>query len=118
MHSGTPLNDSDRLPWLRTLANEILHWQKQNKSNVLACSALKDTYRQLLDPENKCQWVYLRGDKETIRKRMQERPGHFMPPKLLDSQFETLEEPKNALSYDILLSPEEIVENIIKDSKS
>lgn len=107
MESGIPLTDEDRLPWLTTL-QELINKESQL---ILACSALRQQYRQMLDPDNQCLWVYLKGDQATIAKRMQARK-HFMPPTLLDSQFETLEVPTQALTLNILESPEKLVHQI------
>lgn len=113
MQSGRPLNDDDRKPWLETLASKIKEWNSIDGA-VLACSALKESYRQLL--VSKCddvQFVYLKGDKATILKRINSRNDHYMPPELLDSQFDALEEPADALTVSIDNGPEEIVNQII-----
>lgn len=109
MASGIPLDDIDRLPWLKILQTVL-----ENESPiVLACSALKSSYRDMLDPEKQHHWVYLKGDKKLISKRLNERSGHFMKDKMLDSQFEALEEPKDALRVAIDGSPQAICEEII-----
>jgi carbohydrate kinase (thermoresistant glucokinase family) len=100
MKSGIPLNDQDRVPWLADL-NEALIREK-NTGVVLACSALKQKYRDLLSqniPSNQLLWVYLACDTQTLQERMQNR-NHFMPTSLLKSQLETLEVPKDALHLD------------------
>ena len=100
MKSGIPLNDQDRVPWLTDL-NEALIREK-NTGVVLACSALKQKYRDLLSqniPSNQLLWVYLACDIKTLQERMQNR-NHFMPTSLLESQLETLEVPKDALHLD------------------
>jgi len=94
MHSGIPLTDEDRKPWLEGLADHINDWVKQNKPTVLACSALKESYRELLTGnKNEVAVVYLRADYDAIAKRLQSRTNHFMNKGLLESQFATLEEP-------------------------
>ncbi len=114
MSRGKPLNDSDRLPWLLATNTVINEHQKQQKNAVITCSALKQSYRDLLQENNTdVIWIYLKGDYETILKRLQKRSGHFMKDNMLLSQFETLEEPENAVIIDVNLSLEEIVEEII-----
>lgn len=105
MASGTPLNDEDRHPWLLILAGLL----QSNPKCVLACSALKQIYRELMDPDKKFEWIYLQGSKDLIFERMQFRKGHFMKPEMLDSQFTTLEEPENAFHVSIDKSPKDIL---------
>ncbi len=102
MQHGIALDDGDRIPWLLTLQKTIQNWLQEDKNIVLACSALKESYRQLLlvDTEN-IKLVYLQGDFDLIQKRLQERQNHFMPEKLLKSQFDDLEEPNNAIYVDV-----------------
>ena len=114
MASGTPLNDTDRYGWLVRL-NELA--QKNSPSGVvIACSALKAKYRQLLekDIEDTVVWVYLKGTFDDILERLRKRTEHFMPAALLESQFEALEIPQNAISVSIDNSPESIVSEIIR----
>ena len=95
MKAGTPLTDEDRWPWLRAIAARQDELRAVGQSAVVACSALKRAYRDVLSggrPD--VVLVYLRGSKAVIRERMQRRTDHFMPPGLLDSQFSTLEEPQ------------------------
>ena len=95
MKSGVPLDDEDRWPWLRAIAAAIDLMRAEGRSGVVACSALKRAYRDvLIGGRRDVVLVYLRGDKELIAARMAARQGHFMPPALLDSQFATLEEPR------------------------
>ena len=114
MSEGIPLNDDDRAPWLKIL-NGLA---KENKEQgcVIACSALKEKYRKQLSEslEDEVQWYYLKGDYELILKRMKAREGHFMGVNMLQSQFETLEEPENAIVLDIKDSPAEIIKRIKK----
>jgi gluconokinase len=114
MSSGTPLNDKDREPWLEALNKLIAENLEQNQSLVLACSALKEKYRQHLarGHENETKFVYLEGDFETIYTRMQARK-HFMKPAMLQSQFDTLEEPANAIVVDIRGTQDEVVDDIL-----
>lgn len=112
MHNGIPLNDEDRRPWLESLRELISRSLEHDENIVLACSALKESYRDMLVLDERVRLVYLKGDYKTIHERLIERHGHYMNPKLLDSQFETLEEPTDALCIDISPPPEEIVKTI------
>jgi carbohydrate kinase (thermoresistant glucokinase family) len=114
MRRGEPLTDSDRAEWLATL-NAIAREQATNKGAIIACSALKENYRNLLASELNVPvfWVFLRGNFETIENRMRLRTDHFMPAALLASQFETLETPTDAITVDIVDDPDKIVERII-----
>jgi len=111
MSKGNALNDHDRKGWLISL-NELAK-ENVEMGTVIACSALKKIYRdQLRQDVPNMKFVHLSGTKEEILKRMQSREGHFMPPNLLDSQFETLETPKQAFQVSIAHTPVEIVEKI------
>ena len=111
MKRGIPLDDNDRLPWLSKI-KEII----ENKANIIvSCSALKESYRKLLTKDDDINLVYLKGDFNTIQKRLENRKEHFMNPNLLKSQFEILEEPKNAINVDISNTPKSIV-RYIKES--
>lgn len=113
MRHGIPMNDLDRMPWLLALQTAIAQWLQEDKNVVLACSALRDSYRQflVLDSE-RIKLVYLKGSFEIIQKRLQERHNHFMSEKLLNSQFDALEEPANAMSVDVSEPIQVIVQNI------
>src|SRR5579875_2682123 len=94
MAAGQPLNDDDRQPWLEELNRLLRGWKEEGKSGVLACSALKEKYRTTLSsgmPAGAVQFVLLDGSKEMIAERLQQRHHEYMNPKLLDSQFATLE---------------------------
>ncbi|QLE39192.1 gluconokinase [Nostoc sp. C052] len=121
MRCAIPLSEADRMPWLQDLQTAIKHWLQENKNVVLACSALKDSYRQflVLDSDgsanakgDRIKLVYLKGSYELIQMRLQERSNHYMSEKLLDSQFYTLEEPLDALCIDVAQPPQIIVQNI------
>jgi gluconokinase len=115
LNRGIALTDSDRLPWLKELQQLIFRVLDSKKQGILACSALKAQYRQILRGESsEVIFIYLRGDYNCIQKRVQQRTGHFMNPSLLRSQFDTLEEPQNALTIDVALNPEAMVEEILK----
>ncbi len=109
MKGGLPLNDADRKPWLESLRELIHDCLGRSESAVLACSALKESYRGFLLVDQNVKLVYLKGEYELIRQRLSERRDHYMDPKLLDSQFETLEEPAESLRVDIASDPREIV---------
>ncbi len=113
MSQGIPLNDKDRWPWLDRLNDLILKCLKEDRPAVLACSALKRSYRErLLKDTHHTTLVYLRGDYELINKRMQSRENHYFVAHMLQSQFKTLEEPQNAITVDINSDPDTIVEKI------
>jgi gluconokinase len=113
MQRGFPLTEADRMPWLQDLQTAIKHWLQENKNVVLACSALKDSYRQfLVSDSDRIKLVYLKGPYELIQMRLQERSNHYMSEKLLNSQFDTLEEPLDAISMDVAQPPQIIVQNI------
>jgi gluconokinase len=118
MRHGIALTDADRLPWLRALAAEIDKARMAGKRIVVTCSALKQTYREILaGGHTDVLFVYLKGDKELIAQRLVARAGHFMPPLLLDSQFAALEEPdagEPTCTVDIDGTPEGIVETIVR----
>ncbi|HET6597227.1 MAG TPA: gluconokinase [Anaerolineales bacterium] len=115
MANGTPLNDADRAPWLAALHALVSTSLKENRSAVLACSALKKSYReQLIVGKATVQVVYLKGSYDLIWSRISSRKGHYMKPAMLQSQFEALEEPQNAWTFDVSLSVDEIVQEIIQ----
>jgi gluconokinase len=115
MTNGIPLDDSDRAPWLASLHDMISTNLKADKPGVLACSALKERYRQqLLDGNDGVQIVYLKGSYDLIWSRMEKRTDHYMKPQMLKDQFETLEEPMNALTMDIEMLLDDIVQEILK----
>jgi gluconokinase len=118
MANGIPLSDSDRAPWLARLHDLISSSLKQDRPGVLACSALKERYRQqLLESNTGVQIVFLKGSYDLIWSRMKKRTDHYMQPHMLRSQFDTLEEPTNALTVDISMSVDDIVETIISRSQ-
>ena len=113
MHSGMALTDDDRAPWLLAIRNLIQSIMSSGKNAVVACSALKQSYRDeiVVDPKL-VKVVFLKGSAELIASRIQNRIGHFMNPALLQSQFDTLEEPRDSITVDIAAMPEEIVRAI------
>lgn len=111
MSSGIPLTDEDRFPWLTILNSEISKWNSNNGA-ALACSALKEDYRKIISDNQNVEFIYLNSSKELIKKRLASRQNHFMPSSLISSQFDTLEEPNDALWVDASLSEQEIVDFI------
>lgn len=112
MRAGIPLQDEDRWSWLASIRTTIDDFQKRGESHVIACSALRQAYRDVLSPNGDVTFVYMKGSKDIIRSRLEARQGHYMNPALLNSQFATLEEPKNALTINIEATPEMIVDYI------
>jgi gluconokinase len=112
MRAGIPLDDVDRAPWLAALRTQIDKWLQAGTKAVLACSALKQAYREQLVASSEVRVVYLCGGRGLIAKRLKERRGHYMDPNLLPSQFAALEEPTNALMVDVDASVVEIVRQI------
>ena len=118
MAAGHALNDADREPWLETLNALMRGWTARDGSGVLACSALKEGYRSTLVrgmAEGSAVFVLLDGSKELIAERLSERRGHYMNPKLLESQLLTLEPPTNALHIVNDRKPEEVVDRILSE---
>lgn len=113
MRSGTPLTDADRGPWLERLAARIDDWLRNGRRTVLACSALKQSYRdRLIGGRCGVSLIYLKGTRDLISGRLAARTNHYMPAALLDSQFAALEEPTDAITVDIRCEPQEIAASI------
>jgi gluconokinase len=114
MAAGIPLNDADRSGWLASLAAVIRKGLARRESGVIACSALKEAYRDVLRvvPEQ-VKFIYLKGGYEVILSRMQGRDEHYMKPGMLQSQFAALEEPDGVITVDIALPPDEIVQQVM-----
>ena len=115
MQSGHPLTDEDRWPWLERLRDQIMRSISTKENAVLACSALKRTYRDRLRVSDDVKFVFLCGDYALIEKQLRQRRGHFMNLSLLRSQFADLEEPaldENVLTIKLGRTPEELVEEI------
>jgi gluconokinase len=121
MSAGHPLTDEDRWPWLQAIAGEIERVCKAGQHVVIACSALKRAYRDILvHGRDDVRFVYLQGTEKLIADRLAQRKGHFMPPGLLASQFKTLEPPdstENPLTVSIDASVETIVDEIVRQLK-
>jgi gluconokinase len=117
MSQGISLTDEDRADWLITLKELIAQNIQQNAPAILACSALKNSYRDTLKVNEQVKFIYLQGTYEQIKKRLNDRSGHFMSAGMLDSQFQTLEEPQSALTIDIAHTPQKIISIIRKGFK-
>lgn len=118
MHHGEPLNDADRWPWLEAIAEWIDATRQSGRHGVVACSALKRAYRDILIGGRKdVRLVFLQGDQDLIAQRIAARADHFMPPGLLDSQFQALEPPRadeRPIVVCVVPHPREIVETIVQ----
>jgi gluconokinase len=113
MKHGIPLTDEDRFPWLERIHAELLRLTQSGKNAVLACSALKQSYRDQLSAALDMRIAYLRGTYEVMRRHIESRHGHFAGEAILAGQFADLEEPKNALVLDVSHSTEQLVTAII-----
>src|SRR5215813_11410351 len=113
LRRGIPLTDGDREPWLKAIHEAMVGWVAEKRNLVLACSALKERYREALDVGPAMRVVHLKGSYQLISERLAKRTGHFVSPALLASQFETLEEPEEAVVVDVSATSEEIVERIV-----
>jgi gluconokinase len=109
MRAGIALDDADRAPWLQALHNAIVGWIAAPESVVLACSALKEAYRRELIVGPEVKLVFLHADISVVGERVAQRQGHVMTPALLQSQFDTLEAPGEAISIDASKTISEIV---------
>lgn len=118
MSTGQPLNDKDRQPWLERLADKLQNWKEENGA-ILACSALKESYRQILHSKvDNINWIYLNGSFDLIYNRMQQRQNHYMKKEMLQSQFDTLEIPNYGLTINISKSVDKMINEITNNSKS
>ena len=118
MRAGTPLNDEDRWPWLQAIAADMRKWMESGTPAVVACSALKQAYRDILrgaDPG--VRFVHLEGDPMVLRQRIEQRSGHYMPPTLLPSQLATLEDPStepDVVTVGVGGTPDEIFAEVLE----
>ena len=117
MSKGQPLTDNDRLPWLKLVSHYAQRQAVSGQTCVIACSALKKHYRELLNSAGRVLYVYLHGSQALIQARMESRQGHFMPEQLLQSQFDALEVPDPAseqvVSVDIDTDVADIVDSAV-----
>ncbi len=109
---GLALGDEDRKPWLEALRQAIVRWIAEMRNVVLACSALKRSYRRELGVGPEVRFVYLKGSADLIAARLRSRHGHFADEQILASQLADLEEPREAVTADIAAKPQEIVAEI------
>ena len=115
MSRGVPLTDEDRLPWLQSIRDSMQHSLAQGNSAVIACSALKRSYRELLgiSPNARSiKLVYLKGSYDLLLERLHSRKGHYMKEQMLTSQLADLEEPTDAITIEVSKSPQQIVSEI------
>lgn len=115
MRQGIPLTDADRMPWLLALQDAIAQILQQDRNAVLACSALKSSYREMMlnnCDRSKIRLVYLKGSFQLIQERLKQRQNHYMSLDLLQSQFDTLEEPEGAIYVDISQPMDAIAQQI------
>jgi len=112
IRNGIALTDADRAPWLETLRTAIDRWIAESRNVVLACSALKSSYRERLQAGPAVRFVYLKGSKALIGERLRSRQGHFATDSILVSQLADLEEPASALMVEVTDSPQQIVSHI------
>ena len=116
MHAGIPLTDEDRASWLQNMHTQVQQWARAGLDAILACSALKESYRVTLTegvPKGLIRWIYLSGPVSVIRERMEARQGHYMPVSLLPSQLATLEPPHNAVEISITQPVSAMVSQIL-----
>ena len=113
MSQGIPLTDAIRGPWLAAIRERMRNALANNESLVVACSALKQRYRDFLSEGVPIRWVYLQGPEHLIRSRLQTRTNHFLKEEMLASQLDVLEEPRDAMVVDISATPSEIVDDIV-----
>jgi gluconokinase len=122
MHSGIPLTDDDRWPWLKAIAAWVDEKRQAGENAIITCSALKKSYRDILiGPRKDVGLIYLKGDEELIAQRLSKRHGHFMPKDLLRSQFQTLQEPgpdEHPITVSIAPPPEEIAAAILRELRT
>ncbi len=116
MAAGTALSDEDRDAWLSSLQEEIVKALGQQIGAVVACSALKESYRHRLKVDGRVQFVFLNIPFAVAEERLKKRKGHFMPVSLLESQFETLQQPEGSdyINVDAQQSPQEIVTEVVE----
>ena len=113
IQNGVPLTDADRAPWLAKVAELVSRLAARGENAVLACSALREAYRQTIvsDPAA-VRWVYLRADPQLLLERLRSRPGHFAGPSILEDQLSRLEEPDDALTLDAGRPVDDLVREI------
>lgn len=116
MHAGLPLTDADRAPWLASLHDVIAAWVRDGQSGVMTCSALRQSYRDVLTkdiPDRTYRFILLDAPVNVLEERLKDRSGHFMNPDLLQSQIDTLELPQDALRIDSSDAPSIVAQKIL-----
>jgi gluconokinase len=113
MHAGIPLTDDDRKPWLEALRSRMAKMQARKGNAVVTCSALRQSYREVLAMPG-VKFIYLKVSDAVVRARLAKRRGHFFNPALLESQFATLEEPRDAVVVDADLPDLEVTQQIVR----
>ena len=115
MASGQPLNDEDRAGWIQDLSTAVLDWNKAGPLTILACSALRQSYRDVLAHRGGAViWIYLKTTFALAAQRLEGRQNHFFNPALLESQFKILEEPKNAWVVDVSPNADTIADTLVE----
>jgi gluconokinase len=114
MHQGIPLTDADRIPWLTAMHVKLAQLEAEKRSAVLGCSALNQSYRDLLMAGIEAKLVYLKGSYDFIAERLHSRTGHFADEHILAGQFADLQEPKDAIVVDVAPSVDKIVDEILQ----
>lgn len=118
MRSGTPLNDEDRMPWLHLISNAAFAMSNVNDVSIIICSSLKRQYRDIIRGENEnVHFVYLKGSFEVIADRLAKRKGHFQKTGMLQSQFDTLEEPMSDEKDVYAINIEQSLEGVVHDTE-
>ncbi len=113
MSRGIALTDEDRQPWLKTIHRLLLEFHSQRRCVVLACSALRQSYRDVIADQLPVTWIYLKSTEDIVREHLRHRQGHFAHEDLVHSQFETLEEPTDAITIDVSENPENVIETAV-----
>lgn len=118
MRSGTPLNDQDRMPWLELISNAAFAMSNVNDVSLIICSSLKRQYRDIIRGENEnVHFIYLKGSFEVIAKRLAERKGHYQKAGMLQSQFDTLEEPDQNEKDVYTVNIEQSLDGVVNDTE-
>ncbi|AHN24756.1 Gluconokinase [Gilliamella apicola] len=118
MRSGTPLNDEDRFPWLNLISNAVFAMSNVNDISIIICSALKRKYRDIIRGENEnVHFIYLKGSYDVIADRLAKRKGHYQKTGMLQSQFDTLEEPTADEKDVYIVNTEQPLERVVHDTQ-
>lgn len=119
MRSGVPLNDEDRMPWLKLISDAAFAMSNVNPISIIICSSLKHKYRDIIRGDNdNVHFIYLKGSFEVIEARLQKRQGHYQKTGMLQSQFDSLEEPTADEKDVFVIDIEQPLENVIADTET